>query len=179
MSHASGTGQNAPLITETEGTTMRFHHSSREPRRRALGITLTALAMTLAACSSASNTTANTTKHHAAAPSAAAPAASQPAPAAAASALPGTWRGQYGGSYQGTFVLHWHQSGPKLDGHIHISNPASTLPIHGQLAGGSIRFGTVGSYRITYTGTVSGASMSGTYQVNGVGQGGNWSASKG
>jgi hypothetical protein len=43
---------------------------------------------------------------------------------------------------------------------------------------GSIRFGTVGSYRISYSGTVSGSSMSGTDQVNGVGQGGSWSAAK-
>jgi hypothetical protein len=146
-----------------------------------LRMTMTAaLAVTLAACSSPSSTTTNTAKHHAAAPSTA-PASSKPASAAAASGsgLPGTWNGQYGGSYQGTFVLNWHQSGSNLSGHIHISNPPATLPIHGQLAGGSIRFGTVGSYRITYSGAVSGTSMSGTYQVSDTSQGGNWSASKG
>jgi hypothetical protein len=75
------------------------------------------------------------------------------------------------------FVPRWHQRGPRLTGHIHISSPSSTLPIHGRVAGGSIRFGTVGSYQITYSGTVSGGSMSGSYQVGGA-QGGNWSASK-
>ena len=106
----------------------------------------------------------------------AAPATS--APAAASGPLSGKWNGQYGGSYQGTFVLHWLQAGSKLNGHINISAPPSTLPIHGSVNGTSIQFGTVGSYAITYTGTVSGNSMSGTYKVGSV-QGGNWSASKG
>ena len=47
------------------------------------------------------------------------------------------------------------------------------------MAGGSIRFGTVGGGGIAYSGTVSGNSMSGTYQVqNGSGAGGNWSAAR-
>jgi hypothetical protein len=41
--------------------------------------------------------------------------------------------------------------------------------------GNAITFGTVGSTVITYTGTVSGDSMSGTYQVGGS-QHGTWSA---
>jgi hypothetical protein len=45
------------------------------------------------------------------------------------------------------------------------------------VSGGSIRFGTVGSAAITYTGSVSGTSMSGTYQVAGS-PGGSWSATK-
>jgi hypothetical protein len=48
------------------------------------------------------------------------------------------------------------------------------------VAGGAIRFGTVGSESITYSGTVAGSSMSGTYQVhtpNGA-VGGPWRASK-
>jgi hypothetical protein len=98
-------------------------------------------------------------------------------PSRFAGPLSGTWHGQYGGSYQGTFVLHWRQKGSKLTGRIHISNPSGSLPIHGSVAGGSIQFGTVGSYEITYSGTVSGSSMSGTYKVGGS-QGGNWSASK-
>jgi hypothetical protein len=44
--------------------------------------------------------------------------------------------------------------------------------------GDAISFGTVGSgTAITYSGTVSGNSMSGTYKVNGQG-GGPWSATK-
>jgi hypothetical protein len=150
-----------------------------------LTLTVGAAALLLAACSSSSttgNTSTNTTATHSAA---AQPPAASSAPAAAASKAPaaagplsGAWNGQYGGSYQGTFVLHWRQSGSKLGGRIHISNPASSMPIHGSVAGGSIQFGTVGSYAITYSGTVSGGSMSGTYKVGGA-QGGNWSASKG
>jgi hypothetical protein len=149
-----------------------------------LTLTIGAAALLLAACSS-SGTSGKTSAHTAATHSAAAQpsTAAQPAATAASSApaladrLSGTWDGQYGGSYQGTFVIRWHQSGSKLDGSIHISDPASSLSIHGSVAGGAIQFGTVGSYEITYSGTVSGSSMSGTYKVGG-GQGGNWSASK-
>jgi len=93
---------------------------------------------------------------------------------------PGPWPGQYGGSYSGTFTLTWTQSGSNLDGTIHISNPAGTLPINGTVCGTAIRFGTVGSMAITYSGTVSGSSMSGNYQVHaqGGGAGGPWGAAK-
>jgi hypothetical protein len=64
-----------------------------------------------------------------------------------------------------------------LSGTIKLSAPASTLPVHGTLASGSIRFGTVGSVAITYTGSISGSSMSGSYQVAGS-SGGSWSANK-
>ena len=162
---------------------MQLHSIPRgRAGRLAAGITVTAaLAVTLAACSSSSSTTTHT-KHNAAAPSSAAPATSTPAAAVAASSssgLSGTWHGQYGGAYSGTFVLRWHQSGAGLSGRIHISSPPVTLPIHGKLAGASIRFGTVGSYRISYTGTVSGSSMSGNWRLNGPGTGGTWSASRG
>jgi hypothetical protein len=146
-----------------------------------LAVTIGATALLLAACSSSStsgNTSTNTTATHSAPAQPAAPASSAPAAVAAAGPLTGLWNGHYGGSYQGTFALHWRESGSKLNGHIHISNPASSLPIHGSVSGRSIQFGTVGSYAITYTGTVSGGSMSGTYKVGGA-QGGNWSASKG
>jgi hypothetical protein len=161
---------------------MRLHGNiSGRAHRSALGLVpAAALAVTLAACSSSASTAPPTTKHQATTPAAVAQATSAPASAPAASALSGTWHGQYSGSYQGTFVLHWNQAASKLSGHIHISNPASTMLIHGSVAGGSIRFGTVGSYAITYSGTVSGGSMSGTYHVaNGNAGGGPWSASKG
>lgn len=111
----------------------------------------------------------------------AAPAVSTAPPTAAPSSagLSGMWSGQYSGSYQGSFTLTWSQSGSKLSGTIKISNPASTMGINGTVEGGSIRFGTVGSFGITYSGKVSGDSMSGSYQVNdGSGSGGPWSASK-
>lgn len=111
----------------------------------------------------------------------AAPAASTAPPAAApaSAGLSGTWSGQYSGSYQGSFTLTWTQTGSKLSGTIKISDPASTMGINGTVQGDSISFGTVGSYGITYSGKVSGRSMSGSYQVSD-GQGGNgpWSASK-
>ncbi|HEV2371348.1 MAG TPA: hypothetical protein VGS19_04185 [Streptosporangiaceae bacterium] len=147
-----------------------------------LGITMAAaLAATLAACSSPPSTTKPPATHPAipaAVATTAAPATS--APAAAASGLSGAWSGQYSGAYTGTFNLHWTQSGQKLGGMIMLSTPAVTLRIHGTVQGGSIKFGTVGSTNITYSGSVSGNSMSGTYQVvNGNGSsGGPWSATK-
>jgi hypothetical protein len=110
---------------------------------------------------------------------AAAPAAATSTTTTASSAessLSGQWKGQYGGAYNGTFVLHWQQSGSSLNGKITISSPLATLGVNGTLHGSSITFGTVGSLAITYTGTVSGESMSGTYRTPG--GGGNWSASK-
>lgn len=109
--------------------------------------------------------------------SSAAPAASS---AAAGGALSGTWKGQYGGSYQGTFTVDWQQSGETLSGNITLSAPPGTEPINGTVNGDTIQFGTVGSQAVTYSGTVSGDSMSGTYTV-GTGSGsdgGNWSASR-
>ena len=115
-------------------------------------------------------------------PSTTAPAASAAAAATAAApgALSGKWSGQYSGAYQGTFILHWRQSGSKLNGTIQLSAPAGSLPIHGTVTGSTIRFGTVGSQGIQYSGSVSGSSMSGTYKVqapNGS-VGGPWSATK-
>ena len=143
-----------------------------------LALTIGAAALLLAACSS-SGTSGNPAANTAATHSAGAQPPSAPASSAPASAgsLSGTWDGRYGGAYTGTFVLHWRQSGSKLDGSIHISSPDSSLSIHGTVANGAIRFGTVGSYAITYSGSVSGGSMSGTYTAGGA-QGGNWSASK-
>ncbi len=83
----------------------------------------------------------------------------------------------YSGAYQGTFTLTWRQSGSRLSGKITISNPVSTLNIHGTVNGGAIQFGTVGGVGITYSGTVTSNSMSGTYKV-GSSSGGPWNASK-
>ena len=141
------------------------------------------LAVTAGGCGSSSTTT--TTSAAGTAPSVSTPAASAPATTPAVSTsttsatggLTGTWSGQYNGAYQGTFKLIWRQSGSTLSGTITLSAPASTLPIHGSLAGATISFGTVGSLAITYTGSVSGSSMSGSYLVAGA-AGGSWSANK-
>ena len=118
------------------------------------------------------------TGHAVAAPSTKAPA-SPTTSATSPAGLTGKWSGQYSGSYNGTFVLHWRQNGSKLKGTINLSAPADTLPINGSVQGESIRFGTVGSTAITYSGTVSGSSMSGHWEFHdGSGAGGPWSASK-
>jgi hypothetical protein len=94
--------------------------------------------------------------------------------------LSGTWNGQYSGAYTGTFKLTWQQNSSTLSGTIELST-AGTLPIHGTVQGSSIHFGTVGSTAIMYSGSVSGNSMSGSYQVQAGGNGtqnGTWSASR-
>lgn len=159
--------------------------------RLKMGVVLGAAALAVAACSSsgsgndqsttpnltsAAQTTAAQTSSSVAVTSTSAAASSS---SAAASALSGTWHGQYTGSYSGTFVLSWQQSGANLAGTIALSTAAGTVPIHGSVSGSTITFGTVGSSAITYTGSVSGNSMSGNYQVAGAAGGsGTWSASK-
>lgn len=94
-----------------------------------------------------------------------------------AATLTGTWNGQYSGAFNGTFVLKWTQSGTKLSGTIKISSPSSTLGVNGTISGSSISFGTVGGgTAITYTGTFSSSSMSGSFKTPA--GGGSWSASK-
>jgi hypothetical protein len=162
---------------------MQLHGSvGSRPRQLVLAMTATAaLAMTLAACSSSGSTGPQVTATQSA-KAAAAAATSAPAQAAANSGLSEKWRGQYSGAYQGHFVLRWHQSGSRLNGTITLSAPArGTVPIHGTVQGSTIKFGTVGSEAITYSGSVSGSSMSGTWQIKGPGGaagGGPWSASR-
>ena len=94
----------------------------------------------------------------------------------AAGSLTGTWSGTYSGAYHGTFTLHWTQLRSRLTGTIKLSNVGRTN-ITGTVRGSTIRFGTVGNGRaITYSGSVSGTSMSGTYKAGGAG--GTWSAHK-
>lgn len=153
--------------------------------RKKYAILAAPAAVLIAACSSpAATTTPPPSQSAPAAPVAATSAASAPAAtssAPAAGALSGTWNGQYGGAYTGTFVVHWRQNSTKLTGTITLSNPdGGTMPINGTVQGGQISFGTVGSMVITYSGSVAGNSMSGNYQVHAQSgtQNGNWSASK-
>jgi hypothetical protein len=62
-----------------------------------------------------------------------------------------------------------------LTGTIKLSSAGKTN-INGTVHGSTIRFGTVGTAAITYSGSVSGKSMSGKYQTPG--GGGSWSAHK-
>jgi hypothetical protein len=91
--------------------------------------------------------------------------------------LTGTWDGSYNGAYKGTFTLEWRQTGSKLSGTIDLSS-AGKLPIDGTVDGDKISFGTVGSTAIQSSGSVTGDSMSGSYEVaDGAGSGtGSWSA---
>ena len=96
--------------------------------------------------------------------------------------LSGKWSGNYSGAFNGTFMLTWKQSGKNLSGTIKISG-FSDVPtsLHGTVQGGSISFGTVGSKSITYSGSVSGSSMSGSWKMKAGGQllgGGSWKASR-
>jgi hypothetical protein len=89
--------------------------------------------------------------------------------------LAGTWSGQYSGAYSGTFTLHWAQRGSKLIGTITLSSPQGKYGVNGTVSGKTINFGTVGA-GASYTGSVSGNTMSGTYKS--VPAGGTWSAHK-
>ena len=95
--------------------------------------------------------------------------------AAPPSKLAGTWSGHYSGAFSGTFTLHWTQSGSKLGGSITLSNPKGRYGITGAVRGSAITFGAVGA-GATYTGSVSGKSMSGRYKSPK--GGGPWSAHK-
>ncbi|MFI5045987.1 MAG: hypothetical protein ACHQIG_02900 [Acidimicrobiia bacterium] len=98
------------------------------------------------------------------------------APSASAGGLSGTWSGQYSGASEGTFTLTWQQSGSDVSGQITISEIGVPIDISGKLNGNQISFGTVGSLAVTYSGTVSGTSMSGTYKApTGTGT---WNATK-
>jgi hypothetical protein len=74
-------------------------------------------------------------------------------------------------------TIDWQQSGSTLSGKITFTDPAATLNVNGTVQGSTINFATVGVPTITFSGTVSGNSMSGTYQEAASG-GGNWNASK-
>jgi hypothetical protein len=91
----------------------------------------------------------------------------------AAAGLSGTWDGTYSGGFTGTFHLVWTQRGSTLTGTIALSG-AGTVPVNGHVNGSTISFGTVGSTAITYSGTVSGTSMTGTYHAGATS--GHWSA---
>ena len=91
------------------------------------------------------------------------------------SSLAGTWSGQYSGAFSGTFTLTWTQQGSVLTGSITLSNPSGKYSVGGSVNGTAIKFGAVGA-GATYTGKVSGTSMSGTY--NSPKGGGSWSAHK-
>jgi hypothetical protein len=140
-----------------------------------------AVVLAAAGCGSgggSSSTTQTSTPASQPAPStpASTPASTPPPSSSTAdSGLSGKWKGTYGGAYTGTFTLNWQQSGSKLSGTIDLST-GGTNSVNGTVDGSAIKFGTVGGPGITYTGTVSGSSMSGSYSTPG--GNGTWSASQ-
>jgi hypothetical protein len=91
--------------------------------------------------------------------------------------LSGKWKGQYSGAYSGKFTIHWTQTGRKLKGTLTLSNPKSKNTISGSVRGKKIKFGTVDSSNaITYHGSWSKGTMSGSYDAGG--RSGSWSAHK-
>ena len=87
----------------------------------------------------------------------------------------GTWKGKYSGAFSGTFTLTWTQTGSKLSGSISLSSPKGKYGISGNLTRKGIKFGAV-AVGATYTGSVSGTSMSGHWKSPQ--GGGTWSALK-
>ncbi len=127
-------------------------------------------------CSSSSKNTATTATTVKAAASSGTAATTATTAAPASGDLSGTWSGTYSGADDGTFVLTWEQSGSTLSGNIKLSEPATTLTITGTVNGNDIRFGTLASIGVAYTGSLNGDSMSGNWTApNG---GGTWSATK-
>lgn len=160
---------------------MRREPATVTRSREVLLVFLGALVVLVTGCSSGGGkTTPTSTPPPAAvvvsttASSTAAPPTSSAPPATVD--LSGSWSGKYSGAFTGTFKLTWQQTGSTLSGTIDLST-SGTSDLNGTVNGSKITFGTVGSQAITYTGTASGSSMSGTYQVAGQ-AGGNWSATK-
>ena len=90
---------------------------------------------------------------------------------AAQSSLTGAWSGNYSGAYHGTFTLQWTQSGSKLSGTIKLSarTAAPRSPSRGLCAAAPSASAPSAPPAITYSGSVSGKSMSGTYKTPGGG----------
>ncbi len=172
-------GHLAACRTEPMSRYVPWRRTGRPPRSYGLlSVALVAsLAVIATGCSSSdSNPTPTTTSSAAVIPTTSAPTSSAPTSGASGADLSGTWTGNYSGAFTGTFTLTWQQTGSKLSGTIDLSTDGSPQ-IDGSVTGDTITFGTVGSTAITYTGTVSGNSMSGTYTVGSAG-GGSWSAKK-
>lgn len=93
----------------------------------------------------------------------------------ATQSLAGKWHGHYGGAVSGSFTLTWQKKRSKLSGSIKLSNPKGKYGINDSVHGMKIKFGAVG-VGATYKGSLSGNSMSGTW--NSPEGGGSWSAHK-
>jgi hypothetical protein len=111
-----------------------------------------------------------------------------PTPTASATglgALSGAWKGTWTNETPtpavGTFTLTWAQQGTLLVGAIGVtgSNCIAAGNVTGNVDGSKISFGAVeGTKLITYVGTVSGNTMSGTYSSDCGPSKGTWTAIK-
>ncbi len=86
--------------------------------------------------------------------------------------LSGTWAGLCTGPFNGFCSLTWTQTAHALDGTFVVSSPPDNLHISGNLTGSTISFGAGGV--ATFTGTVSGSTMSGSYTDIANGKTGSW-----
>jgi len=145
----------------------------------------------LSACNAIPNTTASPTPSASASPTPTATPTATPVvtPTATPSAtglgaLSGAWMGTWTNETPaavGTFTLTWAQQGTLLVGAIGVtgSNCISAGNVTGNVDGTKISFGAVeGTKTITYVGTVSGRTMSGTYSSECGPSKGTWSAVK-
>jgi len=153
---------------------IRSEHPTSERRGRPallLSASMAVLVLAAVACSSNSSPTTTTNQTTPAA------VATSP-PAGSSSPLTGRWNGTFSGTFTGTFKLTWRETSSNLHGVIHL-DPGGSSTINGTVSGNSIRFGTVGSSAVTYTGIVSGDRMSGTWKIHATGGGsGTWSATR-
>jgi hypothetical protein len=149
----------------------------RTLRRKSLvgaAILVTACLLLSSGCSSSGNgkaststpNTASATSSSAAAPSSAASSTAASSPAAE-DKIAGTWNGTFtGGTSSGMFKVVFTQQGETIAGNITITGNGGNAqgPIRGKLTGSNITFGAVGGTAISFTGSFSGNSMSGTYR---------------
>jgi hypothetical protein len=174
-------------------------HIPLNKRLLALSFAVVIMGSLFAACGgddsaspTAVKTSAATTQASTAATASSATAAvtSTPKPTTAATAAPTGLGGIWGGEYvststpgsTGTFILDWTQTGSALSGTISVtaSQCVTEGTITGTTDGATITFGAVeGTYAISYEGTVSGDTMSGTYSSPSCGNAaGTWQAAK-
>jgi hypothetical protein len=116
-----------------------------------------------------------------------APQSSTPeATSSAAAGLTGTWNGTWtstsSAGFGGSVVIQFAQSGLQVSGLIDVTDtPCVTHgTISGSLDGNRITFGVVQAEQVvSYTGTVQGHTISGTYSAPDCGHGvGNWQVSR-
>jgi hypothetical protein len=119
------------------------------------------------------------------APTTAPSATPSPTSAGALGSLTGAWKGTWINATPktatGTFTLTWAQQGSLVVGAIGVSGSdcLSAGNVSGTVEGDKVSFGAVeGNTTITYVGTVSGTTMSGTYTTACGNSSGTWQAIK-